>query len=240
MAPTAVGKLPARPGCKRSVTSAFILSHSSSKKMSNMGGGTFTHRKGEGETTEWDDILKKKGIVQPTQAELDKAAADEIRKAVEEAVDSTDFLALKSVSELNELEEEGGEFEDSRTLEAYRDARIAEMKAAAKRNRFGVVMPLVRVDFVKEVNEASADGTWVVIHLHQEHVDDSVLLGRALGVVAGKKKDVKFLVAKADACIEGYPDKNVPTLLLYRDGALQSQIVTLAELGGKKLSAKSA
>jgi hypothetical protein len=31
------------------------------------------------------------------------------RKAVEEAVDSTDFLALKSVSELNELEEEGGE-----------------------------------------------------------------------------------------------------------------------------------
>ena len=78
--------------------------------MSNMGGGTFTHRKGEGETTEWDDILKKKGIVQPTQAELDKAAADEIRKAVEEAVDSTDFLALKSVSELNELEEEGGEF----------------------------------------------------------------------------------------------------------------------------------
>jgi len=153
--------------------------------MSNMGGGTFTHRKGEGETTEWDDILKKKGIVQPTQAELDKAAADEIRKAVEEAVDSTDFLALKSVSELNELEEEGGEFEDSRTLEAYRDARIAEMKAAAKRNRFGVVMPLVRVDFVKEVNEASADGTWVVIHLHQEHVDDSVLLGRALGVVGG-------------------------------------------------------
>jgi len=202
-------------------------------------GSSFVHTKAEGETTQWDDILRAKGITQPSQAELDKAAAEEIRKAVEEAVDNTDVLALKTVGELDELEEEGGEFEDSRTLDAYREARIAEMKAAAKRNRFGEVYPLTRVDFVREVNDASKDGTWVVIHLHQDHVEDSMLLGRAVNTLAGRKREVKFMVSKADQCIDGYPDKNVPTLLLYRNGELQSQIVTLSDLGGKKVSSTS-
>jgi hypothetical protein len=40
----------------------------------------------------------------------------------------------------------------------------------------------------------------------------------------------------ADACIEGYPDRNVPTLLLYHDGSLQSQIVGLAEFGGPRVT----
>ena len=206
--------------------------------MSSMG-SSYTHRKAEGETTQWDDILRAKGITQPSQAELDKAAADAIAKAADEAVEHFDPLAGRTVEELGELEEGGG-FDDSRVLESYRQARLAEMKAASARNRFGAVYPLVRVDFVREVNDASRDGTWVVIHLHQEHIEGSTLLARALARLAAAKKDVKCMVAKADACIEGYPDKNVPTLLLYRNGELQGQIVTLAELGGLGVSAKSA
>ena len=49
----------------------------------------------------------------------------------------------------------------------------------------------------------------------------------------------KFLQIKADACIENYPDRNVPTLLLYHDGVLQSQVVGLAELGGPRVSEQS-
>ena len=207
--------------------------------MSNMG-SSYMHTKAEGETTQWDDILRAKGITQPSQAELEKAAAEEVAKAAEEAQERIDPLAFKSVGELSELEEEGGDFDDSRALDSYREARLAEMKAAAARNRFGVVLPLVRVDFVREVNDASRDGTWVVIHLHQEHVEDSKLLERAFERLAASKKDVKCMVAKADNCIEGYPDRNVPTLLLYRNGELQGQLVTLAELGGQRVSAKSA
>ena len=207
--------------------------------MSSMG-SSYTHTKPEGETTQWDDILRAKGITQPSKAELEKAAAAEVAAAAEAAVERIDPLAFKSVGELEELGEEGGGFDDSRVLDAYREARIAEMKAAAARNRFGAVLPLVRVDFVREVNDASRDGTWVVIHLHQDHVEDSKLLERALARLAPLKKDVKFMAAKADACIEGYPDRNVPTLLLYRNGELQTQIVTLAELGGQRVSAKSA
>lgn len=33
-------------------------------------------------------------------------------------------------------------------------------------------------------------------------------------------------------CIEGYPEKNTPTILVYRDGEIRRQFVTLRELNG--------
>jgi hypothetical protein len=44
--------------------------------------------------------------------------------------------------------------------------------------------------------------------------------------------DVKFCQMSADLCIEGYPDRNTPTVLVYREGDIKRQIVTLRELGG--------
>ncbi|RMJ20373.1 phosducin family, partial [Aspergillus sp. HF37] len=37
---------------------------------------------------------------------------------------------------------------------------------------------------------------------------------------------------RADLCIEGYPEKNTPTILVYKDGDIKRQIVTLAQLNG--------
>ncbi|KAK3078330.1 hypothetical protein LTS18_007784 [Coniosporium uncinatum] len=37
-------------------------------------------------------------------------------------------------------------------------------------------------------------------------------------------------------CIEGYPDKNTPTVLVYKDGDIQRQIVTLSQMKGPKTS----
>jgi hypothetical protein len=44
--------------------------------------------------------------------------------------------------------------------------------------------------------------------------------------------DVKFCQIRANLCIEGYPDKNTPTILVYRDGDIKRQLVTLRELRG--------
>ena len=41
---------------------------------------------------------------------------------------------------------------------------------------------------------------------------------------------------RADLCIEGYPDKNTPTVLVYKDGDIKKQLVTLKELGGVRTS----
>lgn len=47
-----------------------------------------------------------------------------------------------------------------------RRKRLAEMKAAAKKNKFGSVLPLERPEYVREVTEASNE-CWVVLHMHQ-------------------------------------------------------------------------
>jgi len=44
--------------------------------------------------------------------------------------------------------------------------------------------------------------------------------------------DVKFGQMRADLCIEGYPDRNTPTVLVYKDGEIRKQLVTLGELRG--------
>lgn len=207
--------------------------------MSNAGSG-FTHRKGVGETTEWDDILRKKGIIPEDPAAVERAAAAAVIAMAEDAKERIDPLAHKTVAELDALEEDDADFGDSRAVDAYRAARIAELKAKAARARFGDVRPLARLDFVREVNDASADGTWVIVHLHQEYVDDSRRLERVLAAFARAQPAVKCLAAKADACVENYPDKNVPTLLLYRNGELQSQLVGLGELGGERVNESSA
>lgn len=33
-------------------------------------------------------------------------------------------------------------------------------------------------------------------------------------------------------CIEGYPERNTPTVLVYKDGEIRRQLVTLKEVGG--------
>ena len=50
--------------------------------------------------------------------------------------------------------------------------------------------------------------------------------------------DVKFCEIRADLCIEGYPEHNTPTILVYRDGDIKKQVITLKELGGEKMSIK--
>lgn len=50
--------------------------------------------------------------------------------------------------------------------------------------------------------------------------------------------DVKFCQMRADLCIEGYPERNCPTILVYKDGDIKRQIVTLKELSGVRTSAE--
>ena len=43
---------------------------------------------------------------------------------------------------------------------------------------------------------------------------------------------LKILKIPGDQCIEGYPDRLMPTLLVYGPNEFRSQVVGLAELGG--------
>ena len=44
----------------------------------------------------------------------------------------------------------------------------------------------------------------------------------------------KFISIISDHCIENYPDKNCPTMIIYRKGEMMGQIVGLSAMGGDK------
>lgn len=39
-------------------------------------------------------------------------------------------------------------------------------------------------------------------------------------------------------CIKGIPEKNIPTVLVYRDGEIKKQIMTLRDFSGSHISFK--
>jgi hypothetical protein len=53
-----------------------------------------------------------------------------------------------------------------------------------------------------------------------------------------KYGDIKFCEMRADLCIEGYPERNTPTILVYKDQDIKRQVITLREFQGPKTGLK--
>ena len=57
-----------------------------------------------------------------------------------------------------------------------------------------------------------------------------------LATLAEKHKATKFVKIIGDHCIPNYPDKNLPSLLIYGYGDLQQQLVGLSQLNGMNMT----
>ncbi|SPO20288.1 related to phosducin homolog, likely to be involved in regulation of pheromone response [Ustilago trichophora] len=84
----------------------------------------------------------------------------------------------------------------------------------------------------KNAGQTSADkqrvgGTGVVCFLYKDGLDTCRLLAGYLNTLAAKYPATKFVSIVGDQCIPNYPDRNLPTLLIYRNGELHRQIVGL-------------
>ena len=102
---------------------------------------------------------------------------------------------------------------------------------------FNQVYPLQKPDYSKDVTEASRQA-YVLVHLTSSLGTNvqSRLLTELWRDLAKRFGDLKFCEIRGDMCIEGYPERNTPTILIYKDGDIQRQIVTLRELNGERTS----
>lgn len=196
-----------------------------------------------------NDILRKHGIIPekpPSPTLIIQEALTEARKQAHE-----NRLEDKNLDELHELED--GEDEDfleeyrygdpllckelSRLTKAYRKQRMVELSMIINASIYNQVYPLQKPDYSQDVTEASKK-TFILVHLTSSLGTNvqSRLLTELWRELARKFGDVKFCEIRADMCIEGYPEKNTPTILVYRDGDIKKQIVTLRELGGDRTS----
>ncbi|KJX98505.1 phosducin family protein [Zymoseptoria brevis] len=183
--------------------------------------------------TEWNDILRKHGVIPekpPSPTPMIQEALEQARELAHE-----NRLEGKDLDELDELEDE----EDDAFLDIYRQKRFAELATLQNASVYNQVYPVQKPDYAKEVTEASQNA-WVFVLLTSSsgtNTESRVMI-EVWREAAKKFGDVKFCQMQADLCIEGYPDKNTPTILVYRDGDIKRQIVTLMELNGVRTGMK--
>lgn len=183
--------------------------------------------------TEWNDILRKHGVIPeraPSPTPMIEEAILEGRRLAHE-----NRLEGKDLDELDELEDD----EDEAFLEIYKQKRMQEMQQLAQKSRYGTVYPISKPDYSREVTEASKSAP-VLVNLTSglgTNVESRVLteLWREAAKEFG---EVKFCEIRGDQAIEGYPDRNCPTILIYKDGDIVKQIVTLVMLNGVRTSMK--
>ncbi|CAK1358753.1 unnamed protein product [Cercospora beticola] len=181
--------------------------------------------------TEWNDILRSKGIIPdkpPSPTPQIEAALLQARELAHE-----NRLEGKDLDELDELEDD----EDEAFLDQYRQKRMAEMAHLQQTSVFNQVYPVQKPDWTREVTDASTEA-WVFVLLTSSTGTniESQLMIEVWRELARKFGDIKFCQIQGNLCIEGYPDRNTPTVLVYKDTEIKRQIVTLKELNGEKTS----
>lgn len=123
-----------------------------------------------------------------------------------------------------------------------RNKRLAELSTHQKTSIYNAVYPLQKPDYAREVTDTSHQ-SFVLVHLASSQGSGNVesrILSELWRQLAARFGDIKFCEIRADLCVEGYPEKNTPTILIYRDGEIRRQFVTLRELGGVRTRVEGA
>ena len=123
--------------------------------------------------------------------------------------------------------------------EVDRSQRLAELSTISASSIYNQVYPLQKPDYSRDVTDASKTA-FVLVHLTSSLGTniESRIITELWRDMARKFGDVKFCEIRANMCIEGYPERNTPTILVYRDGDIKKQIVTLRELNGQQTNIK--
>ncbi|KAH8802889.1 thioredoxin-like protein [Xylogone sp. PMI_703] len=181
--------------------------------------------------TEWNDILRKQGIIPekpPSPTPMIEEAILEARRLAHE-----NRLEGKELDELDELEDE----EDEEFLNKYRNQRLQELNSLAQKGVHGSVYHISRPEYAKEVTEAS--NTYYVLVLMTSSLGtntESRVMTELFRTAAVEFPEIKFCDIKANLAVPNYPEKNCPTVLIYHNGDIVKQVVTLMTLKGVRTS----
>lgn len=174
-----------------------------------------------------NDILRKQGVIPekpPSPTPMIEEAILEGRRLAHE-----NRLEGKDLDELDELEDD----EDEEFLEQYRKKRMAELNELQKKAVHGSVYPITKPEYQREVTDASSKGpVFVNLTSSMGNNVESRVLSELWRQAAQEYGDIKFCEIRANQAIENYPERNCPTILVYKNGDIVKQLVTLATIGG--------
>lgn len=159
-----------------------------------------------------------------------------------------------NLDELRERGEEEKDDDLERHIANLQQQRLEELTREDREARFGRVYPISREDYTREVTDASKEkdptdeseegyGTGVVCFLYKPrcvHAHISTLSSTKTKMsshpasertfefireLASRYAQTKFVSIVGDKCIPNYPDHNLPTLILYRNGKMVDNLV---------------
>ena len=222
----------------------------SSEKDLNDFGGASGDREDEGDakmtedvaTTEWGDMQRKLGNWKPLTKK--RNTNDERNNKtlwfprVEKKTREDD--AGKDGKDDDDVNDDDDDEEDYAFMASYREKRISEMilKSKSKREEhakktFGGVRRIERDEWTTEVTSSSYEIP-VVVLLVKENNAACDRLEKVVEDLADKyRTKTKFVRADATEIIPNYPERNTPTIILYRNGDVVENIVGIEQFGGR-------
>ena len=203
--------------------------------------------------TEFHDALRAHGIIPPKPpsrssspelptanelrtSSLKQAAVEDLDLELEGKIDDEEEKLLEKIrrQRMSQLRTETKRARFGRVYPISRPDYTREVTEASK------IHPDANPDSQPQIEQeernsngtSAADkqrhgGTGVVCFLYKDGVDTCRLLAGYLDTLAAKYPATKFVSIVGDQCIPNYPDRNLPTLLIYRNGELHRQIVGL-------------
>ncbi|MFS8032242.1 putative phosducin, thioredoxin-like domain, Thioredoxin-like superfamily [Helianthus anomalus] len=129
-----------------------------------------------------------------------------------------------------DVEDLEDDLDDDRFLQEYRRKRLAEMKKVVKIANFGSIIPISGSDFMREVSQAPPN-VWVVVILYKDGYPECGVLMQCLEELATMYPATKFVKIISTDCIPNYPDRNLPTVLVYNNGAGKANYIGLHTFG---------
>lgn len=179
------------------------------------------------EDTEWNDILRQHGII----PDKPPSPTAQMEAAFEEAIEKAHANRLEgaSLEQLDELESDGLEDEDF--IQMYREKRMRELREQASKEKFGEVVKISKQEYTDEITNASKSVP-VIVQIKADGVEQSRLLSALFSRIAPKFRDIKFVEIDCRQINEKYPLNQCPTILVYKNGQVVKQIVTLDTVGG--------
>eukprot|EP00010_Vexillifera_abyssalis_P007874 CAMPEP_0201545352 /NCGR_PEP_ID=MMETSP0173_2-20130828/1879_1 /ASSEMBLY_ACC=CAM_ASM_000268 /TAXON_ID=218659 /ORGANISM="Vexillifera sp., Strain DIVA3 564/2" /LENGTH=211 /DNA_ID=CAMNT_0047953731 /DNA_START=394 /DNA_END=1027 /DNA_ORIENTATION=+ len=121
--------------------------------------------------------------------------------------------------------------DDDFAFQAYKAARLEEMKNLQSQQTFGQIREIGRDEFKQQVTEYK-DGPVVVLLYNNQAQPASPLLERICDTLAKKFPTLKFIKMVAQHCIPNYPIANCPTLLVYKNSDILKQWIGISAFGG--------
>ena len=191
-------------------------------------------------TTEWDEVQKKFNgnfVVKEEEVKEDEQRKGTRRMKKEETLN----VIFENERDENDEDDE----DDEEFMKSYREKRISEMvmrkeeKDEKERKNDNVqrndevMMHVSHEQWTKEVTLISRSHP-VLVLLTKENSKACYPLERVMEDVARKYRTsrTKFRRAEARDIIPNYPERNVPTLILYRNGDVVENIVGIEQFGG--------